>query len=70
MGMSAERQRLYRKRKREEKMVVKITVSREVREVLCEARWLGQWDEDDKKEVQALLQMMVDNMRPAVTRNS
>ena len=65
----AERQKRRRERKRQGVMRVTLDVPREVRDVLVETRWLGEWDEDDKPEVQAVLQMMLNNLRPGVTRD-
>ena len=62
---SAERSKRGRQRRKKGEMCVMLVISRDVRDILCEARWLREWDEDDRKEVQAVLQVMVDNLRHA-----
>lgn len=66
---AAERAKLLRERRRRGIIRVSIDVSRETRDVLTETRWLKLWDEDNKAEVQAVMQIFADNLRPAVTRD-
>lgn len=67
---AAERQSLRRQRKKAGQMVVKIVVSPAIRDVLADVRWLPEWDVENREEVQRVLQIMVDNMRPRVTRDA
>jgi hypothetical protein len=65
----AERQRRRRQRQRAGDMVVReIIVSRQSREVLNEARWLRDWDDDDPDALRRAVQALVDGLRP-VTRD-
>lgn len=65
---AAERQRRYRENRRRGAMSVTLVVGRPTRDVLVEARWVREWDEDDREAVQRALQMLVDNLCP-VTRD-
>lgn len=65
----AERKQLERERKRRGDIVVRVVVSRQARDVLTDARWIGQWDEDDKNAVQQAVQILIDNLAP-VTRDT
>lgn len=59
---ASERQRRRRARKRDGEIVVRLTVKRQTRDVLTEARWLGDWDEDDPDALRRALQMLIDNL--------
>ena len=59
---ASERQKRRRARKRDGEIVVRLTVSRRTREVLTDARWLREWDDDDPDALRKALQMLVDNL--------
>lgn len=63
MTSAAERQRRYRRRKRGDVMRVTIDVPPAARAVFSEARWYGEWDEDDPTAVAEALQRMVDGLK-------
>lgn len=65
---SAERKRRERERKKRGEIAVRLFVSRQTRDVLTEARWIGEWDEDNREAVENALQMLVDGISP-VTRD-
>lgn len=59
---AALRQARRRERQRKGSLVVKIEVQPAARQVLSEARWIGEWDEDDPKAVGEALQRLVDGL--------
>lgn len=63
MASSAERQRRLRARRRSGAMRITIDVSPAARAVLSDARWIGEWDEDDRAAVTAALQRLVDGIK-------
>ena len=63
-----ERERKRRERERDE-FGVWIVVSRKSRDVLVDARWLGEWDEDDREAVREAVQKLIDGIAP-VTRDA
>ena len=56
-----ERQRRSRTIKRKDDLVVKITVSREKRDMLIENNRLGAWDENNVEIVRAVVQQIWDD---------
>lgn len=63
MTTPAERQRERRRRKRDGAMLVTVEVRPAARAVLSDARWLGEWDEDNPEAVREVLQKLVDGMK-------
>lgn len=59
---AAERQRERRRRQRQGAIMVTIEVKPRSREVLAEAQWVKQWDEDSPAAVTAAVQHLVDNL--------
>jgi hypothetical protein len=49
-------------------MVVTVAISRQARDALVDAHWLGEWDEDNRKAVSDAVQRLVDGIQP-VTRD-
>jgi hypothetical protein len=60
---SAERQRRYRRRKRRDVMRITVDVPPAARAVFSEARWFGEWSEDDQSAVTEALQRLVDGLK-------
>lgn len=73
VGRAAARERQRRKRRRDrerklrDEIEVRIVVSRQVRDVLTDAKWLAEWSEDDPRSVQEAVQNYVDGAH--VTRD-
>lgn len=66
---AAERQRRKRERERDGTIVVSVEVPRRSRDVLVEARWLPEWNEDDKAAVAEAVQILVNGLQPASRRD-
>ena len=60
---AAERQRERRRRQRQGVMLITVEVPARAREVLLDAQWLQQWDEDDPASVRAAVQRLIHEMR-------
>lgn len=66
---AADRQRRRRDRKRAGEIAVTVVVSRRARDVLADARWIAEWDEEDRDAVREAVQRLLDGLQP-VTRDA